>query len=92
MFTPKSRYQKPRFYSAESEFSGVKPREIGEAAGVVEHTVKSGDRLDILARNYYNDDRLWWRILDANPDILHADDLLVSAREGEIILIPKARD
>jgi len=45
----------------------------------------------LLARHYYNDDRLWWRILDANPDILHAGDLCVAERLGETILIPRAR-
>jgi phage tail protein X len=26
-----------------------------------------GDRLDLIAYNYYNDSQLWWVILDANP-------------------------
>ena len=73
-----SRYEKARsFAAAEGEteaFPGVRPREIGPATGVIEHTVRSGDRLDLLARHYYNEGRLWWRILDANPEILYGGD------------------
>jgi nucleoid-associated protein YgaU len=73
-----SRYEKARsFVAAEGAtevFPGVRPREIGPATGVIEHTVRSGDRLDLLARHYYNDGRLWWRILDANPEILYGGD------------------
>ena len=29
---------------------------------------KSTDRLDLLAKDYYNDVRLWWVISKANPD------------------------
>jgi nucleoid-associated protein YgaU len=92
MFARKSRYMQPAFFEDGSSFPGVRPRRIGAAIGVVEHVVKSGDRLDLLARHYYNDDRLWWRILDANPDILHGGSLIGADREGEIILIPKARE
>lgn len=76
-----SRYEKARsFATAEGEteaFPGVRPRSIGPATGVIEHTVHSGERLDLLARHYYNDGRLWWRILDANPEILYGGDAVV---------------
>lgn len=76
-----SRYEKARsFAAAEGEteaFPGVRPRQIGPATGVIEHTVRSGDRLDLLARHYYNEGRLWWRILDANPEILYGGDAVV---------------
>ena len=78
-----SRYQNTELF---------RPREIGPAEGVIEHVVKAGERLDQLAANYYNNDRLWWRILDANPDILYGGDLQLDDFEGEIILIPKARE
>lgn len=73
-------------------FSGVLPRAVETAAGAIEYEVKSGDRLDLLARHYYNQDRLWWRIVDANPDILFAGALLSEAMVGQVILIPKAKD
>lgn len=82
-----SRYEKARsFRPAEGEteaFPGVRPREIGPATGVIEHTVRSGDRLDLLARHYYNDGRLWWRILDANSEIPYGGDaVLETAKSG----------
>jgi nucleoid-associated protein YgaU len=72
-------------------FRGLRPREIRRATGVIEHVVKAGDRLDLLARHYYDDDRLWWRILDANPGFLDGD-LLLDGVEGAVILIPRGRE
>ena len=96
MFKKGSRYEKcPVFASAadgSSVFSGIRPRSIGPASGVIEHTISAGERLDLLARHYYNDDRLWWRIVDANPHIIYSGDMLLRGREGEVILIPKGRE
>ncbi|MDH3404186.1 MAG: LysM peptidoglycan-binding domain-containing protein [Acidobacteriota bacterium] len=87
MITKDSRYASAQLFKGESgadpDFPGIRPRVIGKATGVVEHTVKQGDRLDLLARNYYNDDRLWWRIVDANPEFLHAGDVV---RELPLVL------
>jgi len=58
----------------------------------VEHVIAAGDRLDLLARHYYNDDRLWWRIVDANPAFLYAGDMVLESKEGQVILIPKAKE
>ncbi|MDQ6965565.1 MAG: hypothetical protein Q9M23_01425 [Mariprofundaceae bacterium] len=92
MFINKSRYKDTIPFQSPSDFPGVRPRAIGAATGVIEHVVKAGDRLDFLARHYYNNDRLWWRILDANPDIVHGGDLMIADREGEVILIPRSRE
>ena len=43
---------------------------------VIEHEVTAGDRLDLLALHYYQNDRLWWRIADANPEFLFAGPLV----------------
>ncbi len=95
MFLKGSRYEGSRPFApapaGRATFPGVRPREVETLAGVVEHIVRSGDRLDLLARHYYNDDRLWWRIVDANPDILFAGDLLDREMEGQVILIPRGR-
>ncbi len=91
MFVKGSRYEAARRFEG-ADFAGVRPRDIGPATGVVEHVVAAGDRLDLLARHYYNDPRLFWRILDANPDILFGGDIELSDLEGEIILIPKAKE
>lgn len=71
-------------------FAGIRPRNIGPATGVLEHIVQQGDRLDLLALHYYNDARRWWRIVDANPEILFSNDLVMKGQEGSIILIPRS--
>jgi len=92
MFLNKSRYADALDFDPPNDFIGVRPRVIGAASGVIEHSITSADRLDLLARHYYNNERLWWRILDANPDILHAGDVCTSERVGETILIPRAME
>lgn len=96
MFSKGSRYEKSRIFApgadGETIFPGIRKRDIDPAPGVVEHVVQAGDRLDLLARNYYNDDRLWWRIVDANPQFVFGADLLVEAMEGQVILIPRAKE
>lgn len=71
-----------------SPFAGIRPRHIAAAPGVIEHTIALGQRLDLLALHYYNDDRSWWRILDANPHILDAGEIVLDKHEGATILIP----
>jgi hypothetical protein len=96
MFQKGSRYEKSVRFAPSPDgtipFEGIRPRAIGPATGVVEHPVKAGDRLDLLARHYYNDDRLWWRIVDANPDFLCGCDMVLESMEGLVILIPKAKE
>jgi nucleoid-associated protein YgaU len=93
MFDRRSRYADARPFSTGSvePFAGVRPRSIAPATGVVEHTVRQGDRLDLLAKHYYNDDRLWWRIVDANPDLLHGAEAVGEKMVGQVLLIPAAR-
>jgi nucleoid-associated protein YgaU len=94
MLTKKSRYKNALSFTALADgsevFPGIRARAIGDATGVIEHEVQAGDRLDQLARHYYNDDRLWWRIVDANPEFIFGLDLL-NAAVGAVILIPKAK-
>jgi len=96
MFLKASRYAKSKGFAPRADgtevFDGIRPRSIGTATGVLEHTIKAGERLDLLARHYYNDDRLWWRILDANPDFQSGADITLEGMQGEVILIPKARE
>jgi hypothetical protein len=54
--------------------------------------IREGDRMDLLAQHYYNDPRLWWRIVDANPDLGSGVELSLKDRAGEVILIPKAKE
>lgn len=96
MATLRSRYQNTKpfvFDDGEAvRYRGMRPREISTAAGVIEHALCSWDRLDHLAQHYYGDPRKWWRILDANPDIVCGCDLEVEASAGTIILIPRVAD
>ncbi len=96
MFQKGSRYANARLFDpapdGKTVFAGVRPRPIVPASGVIEHVVKAGERLDLLARHYYNDNRLWWRIVDANPAYLFGVDMFLEEMEGQIILIPKASE
>ena len=96
MLLNNSRYKEVRRFEADDSgqvrCKGTRPREIGPAVGVVEHVIQEGDRLDLLAHHYYNDSRLWWRILDANPDLVCGVEISLAGRAGEVILIPKAKE
>ncbi len=46
----------------------------------------SGDRLDLLANQFYQDVRLWWIIANANRDIIRRDS--ISLKPGLEIRIP----
>ena len=102
MIGSKSRYVDTPAFTGSSEgetiFRGIRARAFATATGVVEHEVQEGDRLDHLARHYYNNDRLWWRILDANPELFYgqsfrdggADGVMLSkTMQGTVILIPR---
>ena len=89
-----SRYQNARLFS-DSEggkplFEGIRPRLIEKAAGVLEYTVNEGDRLDLLALHFYDNSQRWWRILDANPQIMFGAELSLEKYIGETILIPRS--
>lgn len=90
-----SRYKNAAAFDASDEraetFPGVRPRHATTLEGVIEHRVAAGDRLDSLARRYYNDDRQWWRIVDANPNTVFGTDLLSEEMIGRTIVIPRAR-
>ena len=91
-----SRYEGSQAFAGENGkapvFGGMRARKIGPAAGVLEYTVKAGDRLDLLSLHFYYDTRKWWRILDANPQIMFGADLMLSEYIGETILIPRSTE
>lgn len=96
MLVKKSRYKDAGAFGPLADgtvvFAGLRPRAIGEAVGVVEHEVRATDRLDHLARHYYNNDRLWHRIVDANPEFVFGPDMLGGEMAGQVILIPKIKE
>lgn len=96
MLLKNSRYRDARRFEPDANGAvsckGTREREIGPARGVLEHVIREGDRMDLLARHYYNDPRLWWRIVDANPDLGSGVEVSLKGRAGEVILIPKAKE
>lgn len=92
-----SRYETSRLFTVDAQasgrFHGIRARDIGRAEGVLEHSVREGERLDLVALYYYNDARKWWRILDANPHLTCAADLMLDdSLIGTVLLIPPATD
>ena len=57
------------------------PRSLSTLA---EHRVQPGERLDHLAAHYFADPELFWRILDANPDVTTDD---ATATPGRVLRI-----
>jgi len=49
----------------------------------IRHRVLQGETVDLLASRFLGDERLWWRILDANPAIYPLD-----LAPGDVIEIP----
>jgi nucleoid-associated protein YgaU len=60
------------------------PSTAGQAT-IAEHLVVAGDRLDLLAQQYYGDPLLGWRIADAN---LADDPADLVAEPGRVLKIP----
>ncbi|MFQ5685728.1 MAG: LysM peptidoglycan-binding domain-containing protein [Candidatus Scalindua sp.] len=50
------------------------------------HTVVSGDTLYRLARKYYDDSTMWYKIYEANEDSIEDKSLLI---KGQILIIPE---
>lgn len=62
----------------------VATRFIGETPAFIGHEVNDGERLDLIAYQYFRDPERFWRICDAN-DALWPDEILVP---GAVIAIP----
>lgn len=57
------------------------------ATGMDTYTVKSGDSLSKIAKNYYGDAMQWKKIHEANKDQISNPDLI---QPGWVLKIPKA--
>ena len=64
-------------------FTGLMPRIVGPATGVLEHRVVDGERMDQLGMQFFNDDRRWWRVADANRNFLCATDITATNLQPE---------
>jgi hypothetical protein len=93
-FRKGSRYEHTKYFTDAGvdgiPFRGTRERRIKTVEGVLEHTLEAGQRLDLIALHYYNDDKKWWRILDANPHLLNAGEIITDEFEGETIVIPRS--
>ncbi|XIG80363.1 hypothetical protein C1N81_42605 [Streptomyces sp. SGAir0957] len=56
----------------------------GTLGVVAEHTVSTGDRLDLLAHRYLGSADQWWQIADANPALDPAE---LTRTPGRVIRI-----
>lgn len=50
------------------------------------YTVTEGERLDLLAAEFYGDSELWWLIARANPEVFYPENI----EYGTILRIPDA--
>ena len=67
-------------------FVPLKYPEIPLSADDLYVITTTGDRLDLLAYDYYGDEELWWVISRANPDVTRRDSFFI--KSGEQIRIP----
>lgn len=62
---------------------------------VKQYRVVQGEGIDLLAQRFYGDERLWWRILDANPVVYPLDvqpnDILNVPSPGPSTRVMRAR-
>ncbi len=55
-----------------------------EPVEAVPYRLRHGETVELLARRFFGDERLWWRLLDANP-LIHPFDL----EPGDVINVPR---
>ena len=89
MFFSDSRYLNVKEYTVKDplgrDVKVKRTRPTLNLAGSFQYTVKAGDRLDLLAGQFYHSSRKWWLICDANPGLMYPDDLL---KPGQVLIIP----
>jgi hypothetical protein len=79
-------YLKQRRIGTKKYFKSIKYPEIPLSINDLYVSTIYGDRLDLLAHQYYKDVDLWWVISIANSDIIRRDSLFLG--EGLEIRIP----
>ena len=87
-----SRYENTSLFGSESGFQGFRERSLKSSPGILEHTVLHTDRIDLLAQSYYQNDRRWWRVMDANAEFLCGFELVDDEMHGDVIAIPSSRE
>ena len=72
--TPKKTTPKGKQYYREAFINSIPERE-----GDVYFITENGDRLDLIANEFYNDSSLYWILAAANPIITRRDSYMVEA-------------
>ena len=67
-------------------FKTVKYPEIPLSVNDIYAYTTQGDRLDLLAQQFYGDVNLWWVIASANPEVIPQNSLFIP--EGTQLRIP----
>jgi len=90
MFFDGSRYLRVKDMSVEAPDGTARTikrvRPLARLREALTYKVKEGDRLDLLAFTFFHSSRRWWTIADANPHVLHPDELL---KPGTVLRVPK---
>ena len=71
-------------------YKALKYPEIPVSINDIYLITTTGDRLDLLANQFYKDVDLWWIIATANPSIIRRDSL--NLKSGLEIRIPANKD
>ena len=71
---------------------GKELRPMARRPAQFQHTVRDGDRLDLLAFKYYGDPARWWQIADANPEFEFPSDLLDRSPVAKELLVLRHAD
>lgn len=89
--TAHTQYEKDQLWDKIKEVGGTSPTDLVADIGVAtkdyytKHTVKSGESLSKIAKEYYKDAMAYKKIFDANRDVLKDPDLI---HPGQVLTIP----
>lgn len=64
----------------------IEPPQSPMTYNISTYTWNVGDQIEYLAFSAYGDETQWWRIADANPEVLFWDSLV----QGQQIRVPRA--
>lgn len=85
MITDSTRYMTtPPFYEGGVVIFCTRNRHIFPKKGAKYYSVKKGDTLDGISYLQYGDSKLWWAILDSNPQYMTEMDIEI----GDVLMIP----
>lgn len=77
-----SRYASGNFFAARKQYSDTSHATVlrqfpTDTSGYHIYSWQEGDRIDLIARRFYNDASVWWKIMDYNPEVINPMDIPV---------------